>query len=65
MWIIWGYLAASLVTSLFIYAAYIVAARSDELEQSTFTEYPSLTCQVSNEQSVQGVTPQLALNVAS
>ncbi len=63
-WIILGYLAVSLVTSLFIYAAYIVAARSDELEQSTFTEYPLLTYPVNNEQSAPAVTPQLVLSAS-
>jgi|GEM_PF-2983299 len=63
-WIILGYLAASLVTSLFIYAAYIVAARADRVEEGIFTEQPLPHYQASNEQSSHATAPQLALSAS-
>ncbi len=61
-WIILGYLAVSLVTSLLLYGAYVVAARADQLEQSTETPYLVLDYPVSKEQQTLVTSQQLVLN---
>lgn len=63
-WIIIGYLALSLATSLVLYAAYMVAARADGLEQSAnpyLVDYPTSAEQKSRV-AAPAVAQQLVLN---
>lgn len=36
-WLLFGYLAVSMLTSLFIYASYVAAARADAAQEHTLT----------------------------
>ena len=38
-WLILGYLMASMVTFLFVYSAYIIAAHADEIQEQNMATY--------------------------
>ena len=42
IWLILGYLGASLLTSLFVYSAYIIASQADQRQEQNMATYSIL-----------------------
>jgi hypothetical protein len=64
MWIILGYLAASVVASLLFYAACIVAARADKFQQHGLItpRLHEIASEVADKRTEHVAAPRLALN---
>lgn len=62
MWIIFGYLAASSVASLFVYAACVASARADRIQQAAFAGGPAQDHTVDGKRSDCIATPRLLLH---
>lgn len=62
MWILFGYLAASSVASLFVYAACVASSRADRIQQNALLNSFGQDQVVDGKQSERMVAPRLLLN---